>query len=265
MSDPSGIPVGAPSGAPAPGAPLAASTGPAPAAGGERRMSSLTRIFAAFYSPGATFEDIARAPHFLLCWLVTIVVAFGYGWALVHRLGAMNLAQQALALRASAQPVPPAQMATVVRIISLEFYAAPIGILIGFLVIAAIFLGVENFILGQSTKYKSMLAVVSHASLPLVLLSLLSIVVLYLRADAASLNFQYLIGSSLAYYVDPQSFSKAMMGLMSHLDVFSFWTMGLLALGMTKLGKKLSYSSALISVIVLWLVFVLGGYGLALI
>lgn len=232
-----------------------------------RRMSSVARIFGAFYSPTATFEDIAREPHFILCWVVIAAASVFGGYTLLHRFGVYGLARQFLMARPQTQSLSAAQLqtqlATIAKILPIQMYAAPVLLVLMLLLLGAIFLGAEKFLLGQQVKYKAMLATVSHAMLPIALYSLAGAAVLWLRADPNTARFDNLLGSNPAFYLDPSSIGPVWNAFLQHFDLFSFWAIGLLALGMTKLGTKVKYGSALAVVFGLWLLYVLLAFGLA--
>ncbi|MGH9541169.1 MAG: YIP1 family protein [Terriglobales bacterium] len=242
-------------------------TAPAAAVSG-RRMSSLARIFGVFYAPSATFEDIAREPHFILAWVVMIVCSFLFGYAMVHRVGPAELARQMAMSAPNAQTMPQDQlnkaMAIDAKIAPVIFLALPpVMVVIFSLILAAIFLAVENFLLGQAVRYKGVLGVISHAYLPSALMALAVVLILYLRADPTGVNFMAPIGSKALFYVDPSTTSPVMVKLLGQIDLFSFWIMALLALGLAKLGAKLKFSTTLATVVGLWVLWVLFSVGLA--
>lgn len=229
-------------------------------------MSSLARIFGVFHAPAATFEDIAREPHFILCWIVIIACSELFGYAMLTRIGPATLARQIMMASPRAQAMPADQLnqtiATMARFASIQFLALPpVFIVCALLILAGIFLAAVNFLLGQSVRYKGVLGVVSYAFLPQALGALAAIAVLYTKADPSGVNFQYVIGSSAAFYADPTATSPVLMALLGHLDLFVFWTMGLLALGLAKLGTKLKFSTALATVVGLWVLYLLISVG----
>lgn len=247
--------------------PTAIPAAPAAAVSG-RRMSSLARIFGVFYAPKATFEDIAREPHFILAWVVMIVCSFLFGYAMVHRVGPAELARQMAMSAPNAQTMPQDQlnkvMAIDAKIAPVIFLALPpVMVVIFSLILAAIFLAVENFLLGQAVRYKGVLGVVSHAYLPSALMGLAVVLILYLRADPTGVNFMAPIGSNALFYVDPSTTSPVMVKLLGQIDLFGFWIMALLALGLAKLGAKLKFSTTLATVVGLWVLWVLFNVGLA--
>jgi hypothetical protein len=64
-------------------------------------------------------------------------------------------------------------------------------------------------------------------------------------------------------FMDPKSSSKFLYSLASSLDLFSFWIMLLIAVGLkAAAGKKLSFGGAFFAVLLPWAVFVLGAAAL---
>jgi hypothetical protein len=64
--------------------------------------------------------------------------------------------------------------------------------------------------------------------------------------------------------MDPNSGSKFMYTLATSLDLFTIWTILLLATGLkAAAGKKLSFTGALVAVVTPWAVVVLAGSAVA--
>ena len=231
--------------------------------GNLQQIPSWLRIVKTFSSPAEAFTDIARAPHFILCLTIEILTAAFAGWYAVHRIGAMNMLVKSLQAVHMAQSVPPAQLAHQAAMMSkLAPVQAAFGIALLWVVLAAIMLGAENFGLGQQANYKQMLGITAHGMLPLTLLGWLSALVLMTSAHPAELDPQNLVGSNLGFYLS-QHAALWLRVLGGRIDLFSFWVIGLLALGLQKAGTRVKYSSAFMIVLFLWAVFVLAATGLA--
>lgn len=244
---------------------MATATGAQPVAE-PQRISSAARLLTIFYSPGPTFEDIARAPHFVLCWIVQVIVGSGNAAYMLHRIGALAMARQAMMQGAAARTLDPAtfeqRAQLTARVMHYSLYASPLSVPLVMLIFALIFLGVVNFLFGKEARFKQIVAVVSHAMLPLTLFALLSMAVLRF-SDPANFLFTNAVGSNAAFYLDPATTSPALYALLAHLDLFAFWCVVLLALGMTKLGRGLRFASMFGVTASLWLLFVLGAAGVA--
>lgn len=247
-----------------PEAPLAAGQATAPAP----KSTSLSRLFSVFTSPGATFQDLAQDPHFILAWCVQIVVAILSALVLTQRLGIYAMARQGLAQRGNFQALSPEQQAHMLAlsatVLRFTVFVAPLGTIVILLILAAIFLGVGNFVLGYEARYKQSLAMVSYAYLTMTLFTILTIIVVLVSASPASVNITNPIGTNLGFFLSRQSAGAFLYALGSHIDLFAIWTVILLGIGLSRMGgKKGKLGGALSVVVVLWLLFILAASGLA--
>jgi hypothetical protein len=229
-------------------------------------IPSWRRIPGAIYEPGPTFADIARAPHYMLCLGLEILIAVLSTWEIVHRIGAVNMARMAIqnnpaAANLSAQQIAR-QSAVAAKFISFSPLIAIFGALVVVLVVAAVMLGAANFGLGLQTRFKQMFSLTVHAMLPLSLAYILGLIVVALARHPSHLNAQNLLGSNLGYFLSSTS-PKWLQVLGGRLDLFSFWVIALLALGISKAGPRVKYTSALTWVGLLWLLYVLAATGIA--
>jgi hypothetical protein len=91
----------------------------------------------------------------------------------------------------------------------------------------------------------------------------LSLLTFALKGDW-NVNPQEILQANLALLFDKATTSKALYAFASSIDLFSFWTMFILASGYAAATRK-STSAALFGVLGLWAVYVLCKVGLALI
>lgn len=237
--------------------PLSATPAAAP-----RRSSSLQRIFSVFTSPGKTFEEIARDPHFILAWCVQIVVSVIFGVIVVQRIGIYAMARQALAQNRATQALSASQLqhtlAVTATAMKISFYSAPVWSIVILLVLAAVFLGLGNLLLGYEARFKQALGMVSYAYLVWTLYTLVVIAVVALSPDPSSLQISNLVGTDLAFFMDKATTPAFVYALGTHIGIFVIWLVILLGIGLAKLGgKKGKVASALSVVVVLWLLMIL--------
>jgi hypothetical protein len=226
------------------------------------RSSSAARILGVFASPGKTFAELAADPHFILCWCVQIVVGLLFAYELMTRVGAYALARQQLMLGTRTQSLSPEQLdkaiATAATVFKYSMWASPVIAIVFMLVMAAIMMGIANFVLGYETRYKQQVSMVSHAYLVQTLVGLLSVGVLALTASPYSFQLNNPMGSNIGFFLDKSTTPAFLYQLATHLDIFSIWIVVLLALGLSKMGgKKGKFGSALAVVVSLWLLYVL--------
>lgn len=230
-------------------------------------MSSLARLLGVFTSPDRTFADIAREPHFVLCLAVQAVVGAAYWIYMVQRVGAYNLARQALLQSARGRAMDPTaqqQAATIsAKVYQFIGYTTPVLVIISALVMGAIILGVSVFLLGHESKYKQALSVTCHALLTQTLFALLAMLLLTLMADPTTFQFTNPIGTNPAFFMDKASSSPFIYAFATHLDLFSLWGVVLLAIGLAKMGgKKGKFAGAFWAIFGLWIFFCLAASGL---
>jgi len=121
-----------------------------------------------------------------------------------------------------------------------------------------VLLGVASGLLSAGLRFKQVFAVVCYSSLTGLVTAALTIVVLFLK-NPDELNVQNPLAFNPAAFMDPNQGSKFLYSLATSLDLFSFWTILLMAVGLKAAsGKKLSFGSALFAVVLPWAVYVLG-------
>lgn len=223
-------------------------------------MSSAARIGGVFLAPVRTFADIARDPHFILAWCVQVVVSLGLDYAMVNKIGIFALARQALAQNSRLQSLSPAVQAQALSrtagIMRVTFYVQPLGVILLLLLLGWIFQGVANFLLGQESRYKQTLAMVSHAYLVQTLFGLLLLIPLF--TNPGNFNLTNPLGTNPAFYLDKAATPAFLYALCTHLDIFSIWVVVLLAMGLAQLsGRKGKFGSALAATGGLWLLYIL--------
>ncbi len=131
-----------------------------------------------------------------------------------------------------------------------------------YMLMAAIFLVVFR-LMGSDIDFRHSLSVAVHGMMPFLLATLLSIPVVMSRAELSMEEVQSggFLHSNLASFA-PESAGKVLVALLGSIDLFSIWTIALLAIGYRVVGK-VSKAAALGVVIALWAVVVAGKVGLA--
>ena len=229
-------------------------------------MSSAARIFGVFGAPVKTFADIAREPHFILCWCVQVIVGIVVAYGMVSKVGIFAMARQALAQGSRLQALSPAMqqqiLARTANIMRVTFYFQPLEIILLLLLLGWIFQGVGNFLLGQESRYKQTMSMVSHAYLPQTLLGLLYLIPVY--TNSGNFNLTNPLGTNPAFFMDKAATPTFLYAICTHIDIFSIWIVLLLAVGLAQLsGRKGKFGNALAAVGGLWLLYVLVASGVA--
>jgi|SRR5579875_492459 len=234
-------------------------------------IGAFGRLIGALVSPRATFEDIARKPGWVAPVVLLILVNIALTGAFSHRVGWRAFLEkqdeQNSTVRRQMEQMKPEQRE---QMIERQAKFAPIfgyvggiiGVPVVLLIIAAIFMGIFNATASANLDFKTSLGIAAHAYLPLALVGLLGILIIFLRPPDA-IDLQNLIASNPAVFLG-NSAPLWLKTLMTSLDLFTFWVIGLLAFGYSVARpRKIKLGTALKWVTGVWIVFVAIRVGLS--
>jgi len=140
--------------------------------------------------------------------------------------------------------------------------AGPIVIIVIALATAGVLLMVCKM-MGASVGFKQMFGIASYAMLPGLISSILTVIVIFIK-NPDDFNLQNPLAFNLGAFLEPPpNSSKALYSMATSIDLFSFWTILLLAVGISVAARKFSFSKALMAVVVPWVVLVLVKVGWA--
>jgi len=223
-------------------------------------MNELERITAVYSSPSAAFKDIARRPVWwapvALLAIISTIFALAYG----SRVGYDRAIRQAIETSPQAQNMTPEQMeraiSTGARVAQYSQYGgAIVSILIAVVIVASVFKFLFDVIMGADIGFNRMMAIVAYAQLPMVIATALSLLVLNLKAPE-----DFNVASPLAFNVGAFLSSDVpawVRSLGTSIDLFSFWQIGLLAIGVSSASRKVAFGKALATVIFPWALYVI--------
>jgi hypothetical protein len=223
-------------------------------------MTELGRLTGVFYEPGKVFADVAERPRWLAPILVSILIGLTLVYAISSRIGWESTVRQALAKNPRTAEMPAEQrekaIATGAKVASvIGWVMAVIGAPASVLIIAGVLAGLFNGLLGAELKFAQAFAVTAYALLVRALLAALMILLVYLKPPE-DFNIQVSPFSPAAYMNSTET-PKWLMSLAGSLDLFTIWAIILLALGFSIAARKLSFSKALITIAIPWLIWVI--------
>jgi hypothetical protein len=242
----------------------------APAAPEEQQsITAFGRIIGVFFSPGKTFADIVRKPSWLLPIVLTTLLSVVVSVAINQRINwrefmsqqieksprAANLSaeQKQQQIEAGAKFTPP-----------FTYAVGFLGPILGLLIISLVLWGGYSLLGGASTNFTTSMAITAHAFLTSLISSPLLILTLYLK-DPGTVDLENPLASNIAAFLPDES-AKWLVALCKSIDVFSIWTMILLAIGFAATSpKKLKGSKPYMIVFGLWAAFVICRVGWAFI
>jgi len=229
-------------------------------------MGALSRIFGVFFEPGKTFKDIGERPNWLPPLLLIILFTVAFTYALGQHVGWDHIVRQQMENSPrTAQMTAEAKeqaIAAGTKFAAIAGYSTVVIVPIMYVIMAAVLLGMTAVMSG-GLKFKQVFAVVCYSGMPGILFAVLGIVVMFLKKPE-EFNVNNPLMFNVGAYLDPQSTSKFLYSLATSMDLFSFWMIALIAIGLkAAAGKKLSTGGAFTAVVLPWAVWVLAKSALA--
>lgn len=234
-------------------------------------MSQLSRIFSIFFAPRKTFEDVRIKAGWWAPWAFAAIFSLAFGAVAVQKLDMTTLVRHQIEQSKMAQrqmeSLSPEQrdrgIAIRAAVTKITFYVLPVFSLIVGIVIAAVLMGLFNFGFGAEVSFDRCLAIVFYSFLPGVISAILIIVTLLVTPDLSSFNMQNPVATNPAFFMDQQS-NPFLYSIASRVDIIAIWILVLLGLGFSTVSKKkLSSSTAIITMFVVYGLYALGAAGLA--
>jgi len=223
------------------GAPATTVPGESPTA---PALSQVERVVDTFVAPSKTFTDILRSQSWWLPFLLTVIVTYGYVFALQSRVGWDNVAANAIKqdpkavermATSSAEQQAQIQKITVASI-QYGMYAAPILVLLFTAVIALVLWGTINFLFGGRATFGQVFAVWMYGTLPLLIVSILTIITLFAGLDREAFNINNPVGTNIGFYLSAET-PQWLQKLATSLDLLMIWSLILSGIGLAIVAK----------------------------
>ena len=239
---------------------MATASMPAPDAQSQPAISPIGRIVGVFFSPKATFEDIVRKPSWVLPVVLLTLFSIGVTFVINQRVDWRQFMSQQIEksprsanLSAEDKERQIEGGAKVTPIVT--WVIGVCGPILFALVVALAMWGAYNLLAGANTNFGTSFAISSHAALTGLVSSVLFILVLYLKPPG-TVDMENPVATNLAVLL-PDDSAKWLIALLKSIDVFTFWTLILLAIGFaTTNPKKLKGSKAFVIAFSVWAVYV---------
>ena len=224
-----------------------------------------SRLTGVFFEPAKTFADVAERPGFWAPLILAILVGIAYNAALGQRLGFDRVVYQQMQgrlARLSGDQLEQAQKG-----IEMQKRFAPVGAYIGAVLVPVILgliasgalFGMVAGVLSVPLRFKQVFAIWMYSAMPILVFYLLAIVVMYIKPPDDFYTLNPLVFNPGAF-LDPGKPTKFLYSLFSSLDLFNFWRIWVLIVGLkAAAGKKLSMGGATLAVLLPWGVMVLIG------
>lgn len=224
-------------------------------------------ILEVFYAPGKLFSSLeSRRGAWVLPFLLNLLLSLGTSLYAIHVVGMESIIRQ----RLQNTQMSPEQMQQTLQsasrpgIIYIAAAQVVIVVALALLIIAGV-LTIFALMGSKEPKFSVNFSMVNLAYWPYTLVvAIMSILVLLIAPDRTALDINNLLATNVAAFIDKDTTSKGLYSLLTSMDVLSFFEIGLLSYGFSKVNRT-SMSFAFFSVFSLWFIYVLIRMGLAII
>jgi Yip1 domain len=231
-------------------------------------LTELERVVNTFVAPRKTFTDILRNASWWLPFVLMVLVTMGTTVVVDKHVGFARVAENQIHQNPKQEEqfnnLTPEQKEQRLRGMAIGYRYASYGSFVFILIFVAIgallYWASFNFGLGATTTYGQMFAVWMYASLPRLLMGLLSIILLLAGVNTDTYNLQNPVGTNLAYYMPDAA--PWLRTFLSFFDVIGLWVLALLVIG-TAIVAKVSRGKAAAVVLGWWLVGLIVSVGIA--
>ena len=244
-------------------------TTPVPAPEAQASISPFGRVIGVFFSPGKTFEDIVRKPSWMLPILLVTILSIGVSVAINQRINWREFMSQQIEKNPRA-----AQMSAEQKQQQIEggakfsppftYAIGVLGPILFVLIFGLVMWGAYSLLGGISTNFTTAFSITAHAFLTGLVSSPLIILTLYLKPFGTA-DLENPLASNLAALLSEDS-AKWLVALLKSIDLFTLWTLILLAIGFAAVNpKKLKGAKSFTIAFSLWAAFVICRVGWAFI
>ncbi len=246
---------------------MATTSMPAPEA--QAAISPVGRIIGVLFSPKATFEDIVRKPSWVAPVVLLTLLSVCVSFAINQRINWREFMSQQIEKSPAAANMSSEQKEQ--RIEGGAKFSPPftyavglVGPILATLCVGLVMWGGYNLLGGANTNFGTSFGITSHAFLTGLVSSPLFILILYLK-PVGSVDLDNPVAANLGAFL-PEDSAKWLVALCKSIDVFSFWTLLLLAIGFAATNpRKLKGGKAFSIAFGIWAAFVVIRVGWAFI
>jgi hypothetical protein len=231
------------------------------------QMSAISRMIGVLFAPQKTFEDVVRKPGWVLPIVVLTILSIGVSFALIHRVNWREYIGQQIEKSPQGAQLTPDQKEQRIEVgvkftVPFTYTIGVCGPIFFALIFALVFWGAYSLLGGASTDFSTAFGITAHAFLTGLVSSPLLILILYLK-DPSTIDVENPIASNLAAFLPDES-AKWLVALCKSFDVFTFWTLILLAIGFAAASpKKLKGAKRYVIAFSVWAAYVVLRVGLA--
>jgi hypothetical protein len=228
------------------------------------------RLIGIFISPTEVLADVARKPDFVLPLIICMLAAITVTETILAKIGAEHIVRMALEQSGRASSMSPEQVDQAARqgasFLGVFLHiAGVVGLPIILLLIAGLGLLILNVVFSAPAKFKTIFSLVSYAHLVLLLSALMEMALIFF-GDPERFDVQNPTPTTVGFFLIPSKVPRPLYVIASSFDLFIIWFVILVAIGLAEaVGRKVKPLPIFMIYAGLWIVWVLGRAGLAMI
>ncbi len=235
----------------------------APAVSPEKR-NVLSVLLDIFFDPKAAFREIVACPRWWFPLILTIIGALAFTYLFSTRVGWEGVMRKAMEANDQIPKDQREQMiATQVKYAGIFGYGVALIFIpaIGALV-AGVLMFIFNNLFGGEVKFKQAFGIVTWSGVPALLGTVVAIILLFVKSPE-DIDINNPVPFNIGFYLSDKV-PKWLMSLASSVDLFTIWTIALIAAGFAVATRK-SWLTCLWGVLLPWLAWIVIKVGWAVI
>jgi len=244
--------------------PVAASSAPEPPAPGP--INHFGRLIGVFFSPKETFQGIAAQPSWLVPVVLMTVLGILTAVVMNQKVDWRDVASKKIEESPRAANLTAEQKERQVEMSAkvspyFTYVFGTIGPILAVLIVAGILLAAYNVMGGAGAKFDQAMGIVAHAMIVGLIATVFLILILFLKPPG-TIDLENPVATNIGAFL-PESTSKALLALARSIDIFTIWTMLLIAMGFAAVNPKKLAGKSLSIVLSVWAVYVACKMGMA--
>jgi Yip1 domain len=235
----------------------------------QAQISAIGRVFGVLFSPQKTFEDIVRKPGWIVPIALLTVLSIAVSFGLNQRMNWRDFMSQQIEKSPQGAQLSADQKEQRIeagaKFAPISTYVfGTLGPLLGALIIGLVMWGAYSLLGGASTNFSTAMAITAHAFMTGLISSPIFLLVIFLKAPG-TIDLENPVATNLAALL-PDDAAKWLVALCKSFDVFTFWTLILIAIGFAVTSpKKLKGSKPYVIAFSVWAAYVVCRVGFAFI
>jgi hypothetical protein len=214
---------------------------PVPVAVPQASISPMGRIIGVLFSPKATFEDIARKPSWILPVVISTILGIAATVALNQRVNWREYIGQQIEKSPRASQLTAEQKEKQIEVsakvtVYIVYALGVVGSVLFSVVVGAVMMLAYNLLAGAAASFPQALGIAAHTLMVGIVSTPIFLLVLLLRPPG-TVDPDNPVATNLAAFL-PEETTKWVVSLSKSIDIFTIWTLVLIAIGFAAVNPR---------------------------